>query len=160
MIVLKSLLRVLCFLAIASIGYAEPILQDINGQSTPFSSLKGQWVFINYWAEWCQSCIDEIPEFNRFYQHHKNDHVSLFAVNYDDLPLPEQKKLIKQLNISYPSLLTNPAKDLSLGTIRGVPVTFVFNPNGQLVDTLYGGQTLKTLDRVISKYQADRHKQS
>ena len=148
--VIKSVLSALVLMASASLCHADLVLKDTHGQSTPFSSLKGKWVLINYWAGWCQTCIDEIPEFNRFYENHKKDPVALFAVNFDTLPLFEQKNLIKRFNISYPNLLKDPSNDLGLGDITGVPITFIFNPKGQLVKTLYGGQTAKTLDQVIA----------
>lgn len=138
------------FLMAASLCQADVLLKDIQGQSTSFSALKGKWVLINYWAGWCQSCVDEIPELNRFYQNHKKDPVALFAVNFDDLSLFEQQNLIRKYNISYPTLLNDPAGNLSLGDITGVPVTFIFNPKGKLVKTLFGGQTAETLDEVIA----------
>lgn len=134
----------------SSILQANVILTDMNGQKISFADLKGKWVFINYWASWCQPCLDEISELNRFYETRK-DKVALFAVNYDALPLAEQMKLIKQYSISYPSLRYNPGRALHLGDLRGVPATFVFNPAGEWSDTLYGGQTLATLNRAISK---------
>ncbi|MFA5960803.1 MAG: TlpA disulfide reductase family protein [Tatlockia sp.] len=131
-------------------GFTTPvILKDLTGNAIPFDSLKGKWVFINYWASWCQPCLDEIAELNRFYQKRK-DKVALFAVNYDALPLARQLALIEKYHIRYPSLQADPGKALQLGDIRGVPATFVFNPQGILTDTLYGGQTLQSLNYSIS----------
>lgn len=147
--VIKLLLSFLILMTLTSVSQADVLFKDTQGKTIPFSSLKGKWIVINYWAGWCQTCVDEIPEFNRFYQNHKKDQVALFAVNYDALPLFEQNNLIKKLNISYPNLLQDPAQELSLGDITGVPVTFIFNPEGQLVKKLYGGQTAETLDKVL-----------
>lgn len=144
-------LSILMLLMTNSFSQSDTVLQDTHGKNTPFSSLKGKWVLINYWAEWCTTCIEEIPEFNRFYKKHKQDKIALFAVNYDALPVFEQNSLIKKLNISYPNLLKDPAHELALGDITGVPVTFIFNPEGQLVKTLYGGQSAKMLDKEIAK---------
>lgn len=146
----KILLSTLMFIACASLSQADIVFKDTHGQSASLASLKGKWVLINYWAGWCKTCVDEIPELNRFYQNHKNDPVALYAVNFDALPLFEQNTLIRQLNISYPSLLNDPASELNLGDIVGVPVTFVFNPEGQLVNKLYGGQTARSLDKVLT----------
>lgn len=121
----------------------------MQGKSTTFSSLKGKWVFINYWASWCPSCVDEIPEFNDFYKENEKEKVALFAVNFDGLPVAEQTPLIKRFQIQYPSLVIDPAADLKLGDIRGIPVTFVFNPKGKLIKTLYGGQTKETLKAIV-----------
>jgi thiol-disulfide isomerase/thioredoxin len=147
----RTLVFTLSLIILSPLSYAEAQLKDNSGQSTPFSQFKGKWVFINYWASWCPSCLDEIPEFNRFYELHKKKPIALFAVNFDGLSLREQNSLIKRFNIHYPSLVQDPADDLKLGDIRGIPVTFVFNPKGDLVKTLYGGQTAASLNEVIAK---------
>lgn len=129
---------------------ANTVLEDMNGQKVSFSDLHGKWVLINYWASWCQPCIDEIAELNHFYETTKKNNVALFAVNYDALPIDMQQQLIEQFDIRYPSLQHDPARALQLGNIRGVPVTFVFNPEGQLSDTLYGGQTAESLKEALA----------
>lgn len=149
--IITSLFSVLILIGATSSSASEVLFHDTQGQSIPFSSLKGKWVLINYWAGWCQTCLDEIPEFNRFYQSHQKDPIALYAVNFDALPLFEQKNLIKRFGISYPNLLKNPAQDLNLGDITGVPVTFIYNPEGKLVKTLYGGQTAQSLDEEIAQ---------
>lgn len=144
----KKVLYYVLLLLISTGVQAKVILTDIKGVQTPFSALQGKWVMINYWASWCQPCIDEISELNRFYRQNKQ-HVALFAVNYDALPLQEQRELIKRLGISYPSLREDPRHLLKLGDLRGVPATFVFNPQGELSTVLYGSQTLSSLKRAI-----------
>ncbi len=128
---------------------AEVVLTDIKGAQIPFSSLKGKWVMINFWASWCQPCLDEIAELNAFYKKN-NDKVALYAVNYDALPVEDQLALIHQLGIRYPSLSENPSGALRLGNIQGIPATFVFNPEGKFHDSLYGGLTQRTLRKVIA----------
>ncbi|WP_237758259.1 TlpA family protein disulfide reductase [Legionella londiniensis] len=141
------LLATSCFF-FSSLIQAEIVLHDLQNNKISFSSLQGKWVFLNYWASWCQPCIDEIPELNRFYNKHKHK-VVIFGVNYDALPIEEQRLLVRQYDLAYPSLSHDPAASLNLGDIRGVPMTFVFNPEGQLAHTLTGGQTSKTLSRII-----------
>lgn len=141
---MKSLIPLCLSLIISLPVSAEPIFKEINGADIPLSSLKGKWVMINYWASWCQPCLDEIPELNQLYNEHK-DNLTVFAVNYDAHSIRKQQKLIKKYNIEYPSLINDPAKMLRLGDITGVPMTFVFDPKGELSDTLYGGQTMDAL---------------
>ncbi|WP_133128101.1 TlpA disulfide reductase family protein [Legionella nagasakiensis] len=149
------LLRKLFFAALSSLLFAgsakaDVVLQDIHGQNIPFSSLNGKWVFINYWASWCQPCVDEIPELNRFYEKNKTGNVVIFGVNYDALPIQQQKMLVKQFDIRYPNLKRDPSSLLNLGDINGVPVTFVFNPQGELSKKLYGSQTVRSLSKVMA----------
>ena len=133
---------------------AGNILEEINGRPFSFSQLEGKWVFINYWATWCQFCLDEIPEFNRFYDRYKNQDIQVFAVNFDGLPIVKQKKLIKQLDIHYPSLKYDPSNILHLGDIQGLPITFVFDPQGHLNTKLYGGQTYDRLNKLLIHLKA------
>lgn len=144
----KLFFTICIYLLCVTATHAGSMLQDMDGHQVSLSSLRGKWVLINYWASWCQTCIDEIPELNRFYADNKN--IALFAVNYDALSLHMQQQLITQFNIRYPSLQQDPAKILKLGDIRGVPVTFIFNPQGELTNTLYGGQTSESLYEAIA----------
>lgn len=148
---MKSLIAVLILMTATSICLADELFKDIKGNTISFSSLKGKWILINYWAGWCTTCVDEIPELNVFYRKHLNDPVALFAVNYDGLPLYHQKRLIKKLHILYPSLRGDPAFALGLGDIMGIPVTFIINPEGKLVKRLYGGQSAKELDAALER---------
>src|SRR5690242_6309341 len=107
-----TILLAMCFHSV----YAEVVFTTVQGEKIPFSSLKGKWVIINYWAGWCQTCVDEIGEFNAFYKSNKNK-IALFAVNYDTLPLNEHKAMIKRVGIHYPSLAKNPGRQLGLGSI-------------------------------------------
>jgi len=149
MLVFRILIAILSLFTFSCFAHADVLLKDNQGNHIPFSTLKGKWVFINYWASWCPGCLEEIPQFNRFYASHQKE-IALFAVNFDGLPLAEQNSLIKRFHIQYPSLAQDPSEDLHLGDIRGIPVTFVFNPAGTLVKTLYGGQTAKDLKKVMA----------
>ena len=124
-------------------------LHPVNGTAIPFANLQGKWVFINYWASWCDTCLDEIVELNCFFAKNKNK-IALFAVNYDMLPIESLLALIKKHKINYPSLQEDPAASLSLAEIHSVPTTFVFNPQGQLQVTLYGEQTCAGLNAIIN----------
>ena len=150
----ETALRILSYLILClnliNFAHADISLRDIHQHKIPFSSLKGKWVFINYWASWCKPCVEEIEELNAFYMKNK-DKMALFAVNYEGLSLAKQRKLIKEYGLLYPSLSRDPAKALALGDLRGVPATFVFNPEGKWVDTLYGGQTLGSLNAVMDE---------
>lgn len=142
----------LCFssspLLAANNSTNEVVLKEINGQDISLKSLKGKWVFINYWAAWCQPCVEEIAALNRFFTNNKQK-VAVLAFNYDNLPVKQQLQIIKRHKITYSSLLSDPAKQLHFSPIVGLPTTFVLNPEGKLTRTLYGPQTLYSLNQVI-----------
>ncbi|STX30151.1 thiol-disulfide oxidoreductase [Legionella beliardensis] len=145
---LKLLIAFLLSITLTA-SYANVILTTLTGEKIPFTNLKGKWVLINYWASWCKPCLDEIKELNHFYKMN-NDKIYLFAVNFDDLSRPKQAQLAKELRINYPSLAADPRAALNLGDLRGVPATFVFDPEGNFSKALYGSQTLNSLKAAIN----------
>ena len=155
---LKSFFILTFFLFYSTAFSAETILHSVDGDEIKLSSLKGKWVFINYWASWCQPCLDEISELNHFYEDNKARNVAVFAINYDGMPLKKQQQLIKKFDIRYPSLKQNVAKTLHLGSINAVPMTFVLNPQGELSTTLYGGQTMASLNEAMVSLPAHQKK--
>lgn len=147
---LNSDLLASIFILIIAIGLtachqATPSLQLLSGKSIKLQDLKGRWVYINYWASWCKPCVQEIETFNALYKLEKQEQIAVFAVNYDALAMDELKSLIKTQHILYPHFADDPAVAWQLGDVQAVPVTFIINPKGQLVKTLYGEQSLKIL---------------
>src|SRR5512147_1372692 len=49
------------------VGSAAPdfTLKTPAGQTIQLSSLRGQWVFLNFWATWCPPCRNEMPTFQQ-----------------------------------------------------------------------------------------------
>lgn len=128
---------------------AASTLYVLDNKPVSMQSLKGKWIVINYWASWCQPCLDEISIFNRFYQEEKH-RVALFAVNFDNPEPVLMREINRKLKIQYPSLTRDPAESLALGDIAGVPATFVFNPDGELVARQFGKQTLERLKALVN----------
>jgi len=124
------------------------IIKTITGEKIDFNHLKRNWVVVNYWANWCEPCKKEIPELNAFAQTH--DNVYMVGVNYDGVDNHQLTELIAKNDIHYFNAMLDPSSELGLGDIPGLPVTFVFNQQGQLAKTLYGPQTEKSLAKVIS----------
>lgn len=148
----KTLLMGL-LLCVVFASQAEGVLQDTTGHKTKVSDLKGKWVLVNYWADWCGTCVEEIPQLNVFNKHRHAD-VAFFAVNYDSPSTERLNHYIKKLRIHYPVLVKNPAKQLKLGRFSVLPVTFIINPDGKVVDKIYSAQTSQSLNQALDKAKA------
>ena len=118
-------------------------------ESPRLEDLRGQWVVINYWASWCKPCIEEIPQLNALDRQY--DRVTVLGVNYDGASGADLEQQRQQLGVNFASLAADPAAQL--GTARPVvlPTTLVLDPDGQLVATLLGPQTLHSLAQVTQQ---------
>jgi len=110
-------------------------------------ALKGRWVLINYWAEWCKPCLEEIPELNAFAEAY-GEQVSVLGVNYDGVEGEALARVIVRFGIDFPVLSQDPASIYKFNRPEVLPVTFVINPEGVVQQRLVGPQTLADLKRV------------
>ncbi len=125
--------------------------RTLDGKSYNWLNLKGQWLVVNYFAEWCGPCIKEIPELNAFSEFaQQRQDVSLFAVNFDLMKLQETQIMAERLNIQFPLMQYAPAR-APFGKPKGLPATYIISPNGELVATLKGEQTNQGLQKIIEQ---------
>jgi thiol-disulfide isomerase/thioredoxin len=101
-------------------------------------------MYINYWATWCKPCIDEIPELNHFAKDHA-DRAVVFAVDFDNAQGEKLLASSQKLGIEFPVLIDDPHSVLGVDKPYALPTTFVFNPQGELQQTLLGPQTAASL---------------
>lgn len=119
---------------------------------TTLSSLErlhGQWVVVNYWAQWCTPCIKEIPELNRLDQDYAQ--VTVVGVNYDGTNGHELELQRQKLGVTFASLESDPAAQLGIPRPVVLPTTLILDPTGRLVTTLIGPQTLASLAQATQQ---------
>ncbi len=112
-------------------------------------SLRGQWVVINYWAQWCKPCIEEIPELNAL--NDRYDEVTVLGVNYDGASGAELEQQLQTLNIKFFNLASDPSASLGVPRPVVLPSTLIVNPDGELLTTLVGPQTLESLALITGQ---------
>jgi len=120
-----------------------------DGQSLRWADLRGQWVFINYWAVWCKPCIEEIPQLNDV---HEMQLGYVLGVNFDQ---PEQSVLQQQrrkLAIKFPVLQSDPVATLGYERPKVLPTTVIFDPEGRYRGVLLGPQTAASLKAAQLAY--------
>ena len=109
----------------------------------------GQWLIVNYWAEWCRPCIEEIPELSAFAASHETQ-ARVLLVNFDRVQQPELGEQAARLGIPAELLLEeDPARTLGLPRSQVLPSTFVIDPEGTLRVVLKGAQTEAKLAAII-----------
>lgn len=133
---------------------AEPVdysLPDLKGVSHSLADYKGKWVIVNYWATWCPPCQEEIPDLVEFHDRHKNGDAVVLGINFEDIGKEQLTSFVDSFLISYPVLLSEPLPSTPLGSIPGLPTTFIIAPDGKPVARQVGPVTGKQLDDYIDR---------
>ena len=111
--------------------------------------LRGQWVVINYWAEWCKPCLAEIPELNELDQHYAD--VTVLGVNYDGESGEALAAQVEKLGVEFHTLARDPAAELGVARPAVLPTTYILDPEGIVRHTLIGPQTLESLAEALGR---------
>ncbi|WP_232801212.1 TlpA disulfide reductase family protein [Motilimonas sp. E26] len=135
-------LILLSVLVLTACGQAELTLS--NGQPANLADYRGQWLLVNYYADWCKPCIKELPALDKFGL--ASEQRQVIAVSYDNLPLAELQTSWQQRNVSFLFARVE-VDDFTLPRPKVLPTTYVLNPQGELVQTLVGEQDLSSLNQ-------------
>ncbi|OED40463.1 hypothetical protein ACH42_16350 [Endozoicomonas sp. (ex Bugula neritina AB1)] len=137
-------------LMLVLVACSKPPYTDTRGDAVSLSSDKGQWLALNFWAEWCDPCRHEIPELNALAV---DGAVRVVGVDFDGSQGQELNEKVAMLNIRFPVIEQSPLQSLGAKEPQVLPATLILNPQGQVVETLYGPQTKLTLENRIRKLQ-------
>ncbi len=141
----NRIIQLFCLLIVISCQNND--IEIFNGSDTNLNKLNGNWIVINYWADWCAPCIKEIPEFNEFAK--ENNDLLVFTFNFDQLDEDDLKPVAKKFNIEVPSIVTHPRDIWGIQTPPAVPATFFINPDGDLALSLFRPQTKDDLNKFF-----------
>ena len=121
-------------------GCSDDVGVDQHGQKVAVERLEGQWLVINYWAEWCAPCRTEIPELNALAEQQKDKGVKVLGVNFDGLQGEELSEEVDKMGIRFTVLAEDPAARFELPRSEALPVTYIIDTQGKVRERLMGEQ--------------------
>jgi thiol-disulfide isomerase/thioredoxin len=148
----QAVMRSLVLLGMALIlgGCGEHLGVDQHGRKVAVADQEGQWLVINYWAQWCAPCRSEIPELNGLEQRFADGSVRVLGVNFDGLQGEKLSQASEEMGIRFSVLAEDPAARLGLPATAVLPVTYIVDERGRLRERLLGEQTADALVARIS----------
>jgi thiol-disulfide isomerase/thioredoxin len=111
-----------------------------DGKTINLADLKGKKVFVNLWATWCPPCRAEIPSIEKLSKKTPNVLYVMLSLDQNfDLAKAYAKKNKIHLPVYYP------AGNLpDMFNTEGIPATFIFNENGELIKANMGAEDYDT----------------
>jgi thiol-disulfide isomerase/thioredoxin len=138
-----------CALFLALWTHAAPafVLEDAQGRVHRLSDFKGRWVLVNIWATWCAPCLEEIPELVALAESRSDIQVIGMAIEWQDRQ--QVLQFAEGMFVNYPIVLARRDDAEAIGRIRGLPASFIFDPEGRLAAHHTGALTRRQVERLM-----------
>lgn len=153
----RAVIRALAGIGIGLLlaGCTEDMGVDQYGRKVAVERLEGQWLVINYWAQWCAPCRTEIPELNALDKQLKQQSAQVLGVNFDALQGDKLSQAVQDMGIAFTVLAQDPAKRYQLPRSEVLPVTYIVDDQGRLRERLLGEQTAAGLSARLLALKAE-----
>lgn len=101
-----------------------------NGQTVSLPDFKGKLLVLNFWASWCQPCVQETPSLSQFAQQFADKGVVVLGVSVDK----DQRAYNAFVQRFHPAFLTVRENKLheDFGTFM-YPETYIIDAKGKVV---------------------------
>jgi peroxiredoxin len=123
----------------------EIALKDPNGKTIKLSSLRGQYVLIDFWAAWCGPCRHENPNNVKLYNKYHEKGFEIYAVSLDK-SRESWLKAIKDDGLSWiqvSDLKYWKSEAAKTYNVTGIPFTVLLDKEGKIIAKGLRGNSLK-----------------
>lgn len=132
-------------------GDLEFALEDLQGRTVKFSEFSGKVLLVDFWATWCPPCRRSVPLLAELHTKYSRNGFEVVGISLDN-GRETVRNFATEYRIPYKVLMGNQevARNWNIGS--GIPVAFVVNREGQIVDKMVGYQSMEVLESKIKRY--------
>ena len=111
----------------------------LGSGSIGLKELRGQLLFLNFWATWCVPCREEMPSMERLYQRYKSRGLVVVGLSVDR-NRPAVAPFVKRLELTFPIGLDPDMAVAERYRVRALPSTFLIDRSGNTVAVAFGAR--------------------
>ena len=112
---------------------ATPVLElkDLQGVVRTLDEFRGKVVIVNFWATWCEPCVEEMPSLQMLKQRLGGEDFAVIGVNMGEGEV-RIKSFTDKTGTTFPILLDRDGVAKKNWKVNGVPATFVLDATGRI----------------------------
>ena len=129
------------------------VLKNVEGQDVSLRTVlqQNKAVLLNFWASWCDPCIEEIPDLIRLQDEYKDLPFTILGIDVGE----SKRKVtwaINRMGINYPVVMDPELKVAETYNVRGIPTSLLINSEGEVMG-IYHAYTRRLVKDVKSLFE-------
>lgn len=140
-----------------AIGMQAPELvtrHTLDGSEFKLSSLRGNYVLIDYWGTWCGPCMGEMPKIKEYYNKYAYKNFVVLGVNSGDTK-ERWKKAIEDNGFNWSHIQTTEETNLLIPfNVNSFPTKVMLDPEGKIIYSSKNKEKVdmyQMIDTIFSK---------
>jgi peroxiredoxin len=126
----------------------EFTIDVMDGSSVRLSELRGQVVWLNFWATWCPPCRRELPEIEQVASAHADSGLAVLLVNVGE-GAGDVRAFAEKLHLDLDIALDSNSELARRYRVTGLPMNFFIDKDGVMRAIRYGALDREEMeDRV------------
>jgi thiol-disulfide isomerase/thioredoxin len=118
----------------ARIGDSAPAfeLAMADGRPVSLASLRGNVVYVDFWASWCVPCKRSFPWMNALHDRHRGQGFAIVAINVDKRR-PDAERFLRDVPATFPVVFDAAGATPAAFDVKGMPSSYLIDRNGIVV---------------------------
>jgi cytochrome c biogenesis protein CcmG/thiol:disulfide interchange protein DsbE len=128
------------------------LLQTLDGKTLRLSDLRGHPVLVNFWATWCVSCREEMPNLIQAYDANKGKGLVIVGVNLQEAD-ERARQFAQDFQVDYPIAMDRSGEVARTwrigGPTQGLPASYFIDKDGVVQKVVWGAVRTKDLSEGL-----------
>lgn len=115
-------------------------LTALDGSKKALGDFKSKILLLNFWASWCEACIEEMPSMVALREKYASQGFEIVGINVDENPTEAVPPILKSMKIQFP-IFTDPGNVISeIFDVHAIPLSVMINRDRKILMIESGGR--------------------
>lgn len=111
-----------------------------DGTKANLETFAGSFVLINFWATWCEPCLEEMPSLRALDLLYKNRGLRVLTINIQETPKEQLSEALEKISLPEHTVFNVKRSQISRYQIEGIPYSILINKAGKPIKSFEGSR--------------------